>query len=432
MRRLHQAVLAVLAVISFLGFLLYKHEYDRVSNILHVLNTFGSSSASGCDSSAKEALLSRMSSSSNWQQIGDFYIYSAFWESNSVKLLGVVPVSLSLKALSSNQCLMWHETSDNRQEYELGNLRVEVAEEQKEASYDDYWKVISLTCRPNVDKVKAPYGVSVLLASQVDADKNTLPVIKVNNVFPQSVNSNNVTLAICATVRSPEVEDSFITQFIKFHSYVGVNTFLLYDLGIAPSIQRLLHKLAVELPHLNIQLLSWNFPMKATTKKSKLSTNLIKLDCLKRHSSSSYVLISTIQQLIVPRYHSHLTSLLKDEDDYALIGRLNFAEYTFCMEFENNPYTNIIHASVWPMYLKTNYVNLNTDDGKQNEVLIVKPAAMKFFDSRGNPRMNEEYKDKKVNEEIAVIHAYKSCKPFTVSNPQYDSIMIKRFLGQIR
>ncbi len=42
MKKYHQLLIVSLGVLSFISFLIYKHEYDRLRNVLEVLEVFGS------------------------------------------------------------------------------------------------------------------------------------------------------------------------------------------------------------------------------------------------------------------------------------------------------------------------------------------------------------------------------------------------------
>lgn len=428
MRRFHQAIIATVAVLSLIGFLLYKHEYDRLNNLLHVLNTFGSTNNCNPSYAKDKKGISDIDVSGLWQQVENVYIYSAFYTSGVVQILGVIPSSISVKDLSLSRGTLWYDSLQSNQHCDL---KLELVDPDATDVTQENWKIVSFTCKVKTNN-GSPYAVSLLSSNEpeMDSQNDLLAMIRVQTLPPPF--KNNVSVAVCAAIRTPLIDESLLQQFVKFHHHIGVNQFTFYDLGISPTAEFLLNLLRSETPDLDIQILRWNFPFEFGDVKTTPTKNFMSWDCITRHAYYDYVVFSSISYLIVPKFHSHLTNLFKDENAGNSAGGMRLFTHTFCAEFDDNPDTKTLGVSLLPMFLKTKWVDIGSNSNEDNDLIVIKPHAVKTFSSNCTPILKQGYNYQLINEEIAVAHSYKNCSKHSDAVVNYDDALVRRFLGQIK
>ncbi|GAB6022361.1 hypothetical protein CHUAL_006482 [Chamberlinius hualienensis] len=426
MRRLHRVALFLVAIISLIGFVLYKHEYDRLSNLLHVLHTFGQSSCNEqLNAGLRKELLANVPNTrlGNWQKFGPVFAYSAFWEAGTIKIFAVVPKATNLKDIKFGKCIVYHTLDDNAQQKAETAVSMEI--EIFDSRNVEQWKTVYFLCKYEVSK-SLPYSVSLSLgAGNPEKFLPSIPVTRIATLSPRS-DSTNISIAICAPLTGDHFNQTSINQFIEFHSYIGINRIALYDFNASPLTLQYVNEAQKKDSDTVVHIFPWNFPsdLMVNETDSNLLTNMMKRDCMLRHTDQHYVVLLEMHQLVVPRLHFHLSNLMHDEQELDdSMGVTHLSVKTFCDEFQSDPYIKLL-PNVFPMFVKSRWAQ--PDDEEKETTVIVNPRAIRGFTTSGAPIVKGGYHDFHMDSELAAFHTYRSCGA-NLSYAHFDNVVYRKF-----
>lgn len=328
MRKYQQLLLVLISFVSVFSLLLYRYEYMKLLNVLEVLNFFGytTDDLTNCVlledkfyiDLENDNLLAKPPVS--WIKHNQHYVYSAFWsvQQLSVHLLLLGPRS----AFSGYECRVWFRMADLYTS-RPGKLSYNIELNTHDSDFHQY----QVRCKPDDIPIDTePYGI---LIGKENALKLFIPI----EVQQESQDKDD--LIVCIAPDYSGVPDTYLVEFITYHTLLGVRNFVAYDIGIHYKVLKFLRSVAghKEL-YKTLSTLSWQFP----TVDSEMEKSILQKDCLERtrgHAKHS-VLLSWDQYLVLNK-DQQLNSFDRDID------------YTF--EVKNCCYNRQLRKS-WPMVMK--------------------------------------------------------------------------------
>jgi len=277
----------------------------------------------------------------SWIKRDQYYAYSAFWSARqqSVHLLLLGPRS----ALSGYECRVWFKMADQYLS-KLAKLSYSITTNNRDPNFHQY----EVHCKPDDIPIDAePYGI---LLGRENSLKLFIP-IEVQKEYHIKDD-----LIVCIAPDYSGIPDTYLVEFIAYHTLLGVRHFVAYDIGIHYKVLQFLRSIAGHRDlYKTISTLSWQFP----TTDLHLEKSILQKDCMQRTQglAKHSILLSWDQYLM----------LKKDEQ---LNSLNNDIEYTFeVMKCCNNRQLK----KSWPMAMKkticerTNEtVNTITDEKTMN------------------------------------------------------------------
>lgn len=256
----------------------------------------------------------------SWIKRDQYYAYSAFWsaQQQSVNLL----ILGSRSAFSGYKCRVWFKMGDKFIS-KLAKLSYNIRTNNHDPDFHQY----DVHCKPDEVPVDVEaYGV--LLGRE-----NTLKLFIPIKVQKESIIKDD--LIVCIAPDYSGIPDTYLVEFIAYHTLLGVRHFVAYDIGIHYKVLQFLRSIAghKEL-YKTFSTLSWQFP----AADLQLEKSILQKDCLQRTQglTKHSILLSWDQYLI----------LNKDEQ---LNSLKNEIDYTF--EIKNCCYNRQLKKS-WPMAMK--------------------------------------------------------------------------------
>lgn len=317
----------LVSFVSVFSLLLYRYEYMKLLNVLEVLNFFGYTADNlNCVlledkfyiDLENDNLLAKQPVS--WIKNDQHYAYSAFWsvQQQSVRLLLLGPRS----AFSGYECRVWFKMADIYIS-KPGKLSYNIKLNTRDSDFHQY----QVDCKPDdIPHSAEPYGI---LMGKENSLKLFIPV----EVQRESHEKDD--LIICIAPDYSGIPDTYLVEFITYHTLLGVRNFVAYDIGIHYRVLEFLRSVAghKEL-YKTFSTLSWQFP----TVDLEMEKSVLQKDCLQRTRgyAKHSVLLSWDQYLVLNK-DKQLNSFNKDTD------------YTF--EIKNCCYNRQLKKS-WPMAMK--------------------------------------------------------------------------------
>lgn len=322
----------------------------KLLNVLEVLNFFGYSADNLTNCVLLEEkfyidlendnLLAKPPVS--WTKYDEHYAYSAFWSSQqqSVHLLLLGPRS----AFSGYECRVWFKLADIFTS-RPGKLSYNVQLNVHDSTFHQY----EVHCKPNDIPVDTkPYGI---LLGKENASKLFIPI----EVKKELKDKDD--LIICIAPDYSAIPDTYLVEFIAYHTLLGVRHFVAYDIGIHYQVIQFLRAIAghKEL-HKTFSTLSWQFP----TQDLQMERSIIQKDCIQRTQGyAKHSILLSWDQYLVLNEHKQLNYFKEGVD------------YTFDVKKCCN---NRLLKKSWPMAMKktlcekTNETvhSINDEHGKMN------------------------------------------------------------------
>lgn len=300
----------------------------KLLNVLEVLNFFGYSAdnLTNCvlledgfyNNLENDNLLAKPPIS--WVQHDHHFAYSAFWSTlkQSVHLMLLGPVS----AFSDYECRVWFQLVDMYVS-RPGKLTYRVGRITHDPNFHEY----EVYCTPNeIPADTIPYGI---LLGKKDELKLFVPIEVQKEAHPKD------RLIICIAPDYSGNPDLNLIELIAYHTLLGVNHFVIYDIGIHYQVIQFLRSLAGHRDlYKTISSLSWQFP----TMDSELEKSILEKDCKQRTKGYAHhsILLSWDQYLVLNQ-DIRLNYLNKDLD--------------FVFEIKKCCYNRQLKKS-WPMAMK--------------------------------------------------------------------------------
>lgn len=407
MRKYQQLLLLIVSIVCTVTLLFYRHEYLKLRSVLSVLDFFGTvdKGNSTCLTFSNDltkdvtAKYQFEEPRSVWMKLGDYYVYSSFWE-NSEEGGFTRTLVLGPKSTFYNfKCRIWFEEGDIIiSEKGLLKFELDLRSLRKNQSTRKYFLRCIVQNKPTH---AVPYGV---LWSATDNDG--IPVSVFSPIFSQP----RVTLldsAICVLPDYSGLPKTNFIEFITYYNTLGVSNFIIYDSGIQHSIFPFLESVSGRDGILSsVSVLRWNFPVV----DAELERVAIKDDCLSRtFGKAKFVAIVSLDDYIVPK-KLKLNRIVSPNKITDLLN-LSMNKRLCCTNLDDDKSTK----RSWPLFLRKNKCLKynNTDD-----MLFIN------FKSYGDMNKDRIYE---VSEDLAVINHYGICddslvtKASIVSLPEYFS-----------
>lgn len=328
MRKYQQLLLVLVSFVSIFSLLLYRYEYMKLLNVLEVLNFFGYSpdNLTNCVLLEEKFYIDLENDNLfakppvSWTKHDEHYAYSAFWSSQqqSVHLLLLGPRS----AFSGYECRVWFKLADIFTS-RPGKLSYSIKLNVHNSNFHQY----EVHCKPNDIPVdNEPYAI---LLGKENTSKLFIPI----EVKKESKKKDD--LIVCIAPDYSGIPDTYLVEFIAYHTLLGVRHFIAYDIGIHYQVLQFLRSIAGhnEL-YKTFSTLSWQFP----AEDLPLEKTVIQKDCIQRTQG----------------YARH--SILLSWDQYLVLNKdkqLNFfkegVDYTFEVKKCCN---NRLLKKSWPMAMK--------------------------------------------------------------------------------
>jgi len=296
MKKYTKLVLMVVAILSSLCFLIYKYRYDRLYNVLQVMEVFGTPddpSFVPCKTPPPLML------SPAWQQVDHtVYLYSAYCDYTSMDMVvGTCPtvsvIGVAMEKPQDYKCKLWFEGSLQAMEGIL-SIRKDTKYESKENGVAQY----TFNCESKY-KTKLPY--SVIIYKDVAASF-PVPVIH----FTGNVSKSGLQICILPD-RAAQDSTSKLRESLIFHRLVEVDGARLYaGGGISTSLVDTVNKMRGEM---DISIGTWNIPVLIP---DTIVDSIISTDCYyqSRAKYQHYIVLSSDQVLMPHTYQSVRKTLL--------------------------------------------------------------------------------------------------------------------------
>jgi len=290
MKKYTKLVLMVVAILSSLCFLIYKYRYDRLYNVLQVMEVFGTPddpSFVPCKTPPPLML------SPAWQQVDHtVYVYSAYCDYTSMDLVVGTCPTVSIMGVArvepqGYKCKLWFEGSLQAMEGIL-SVRKETKSESKVEGVAQY----TFNCESKY-KTKLPFSVTIY--KDLDASF-PVPVIH----FPGNVSKSGLQICILPD-RTTQDSTSKLRESLIFHRLVEVDGARLYaGGGISTSLVDTVNKMRGEM---DISVGTWNIPLLIP---DTVVDSIISTDCYyqSRAKYQYYTVLSSTQVMMPHTYQT--------------------------------------------------------------------------------------------------------------------------------
>lgn len=377
MRKYQRLVLLITSVLSLGLFLIYRHQYNRLHQVLEVFNFFGTPcNVSELERSPNLMLEHDWGPQPVWQAISttsSAFTFSAFLlPNNLIKGILVQHPQSSLP----RQCYLFLEN---------GGIPVKGKLEAFSIQDESDYKVYLYSC--TFESVKSlPYAVGF----KVQGQAKYITVLVHNTVNSQLM--FNSTLCV-----GPEMlSTKSLLEFISFHSMLGVESFIVYH------HQDLPHRIVKLLRNFSTTLNIWItfYPVNSPYSQS-FSSVALEYDCkLRTTGQTKYSLFLGVNDYVVPSADQALP--------HSNTAKIRLPVYKFCLN-------NLEQKK--PMVLQ-NFELI--DDYKFNLVLEV--SKLQNTTWVGYTKLPSLF------ENNCVLHRYEKCSLVTKTKVDYS---MKRFSGDL-
>lgn len=294
MKKYRQLLLILISGISVCLVLIYRHEYLQLRYVLEVLNYFGTPTRPQ-DIYRRSVL--NWGQEPAWQRIdNNFYIYSAHRnlqkDTSTIKILGFGIQNAKPKFT----CQFYFDPSESSlKNPQLGSFKyVILSQSDNYVNYMFICKQKQIFNKSLHTKI-VPYGVAVGNSSVV---------------FITDVIVRELDLTVCVLPHLEPVHTSYIIDFISHNQVLGIEQFIFYNNFVSSKLHRSLDYVASNI-NASFTMYPWNVPYPLD---NNLIQELITQDCLLRTSGvSKFVLISKVNQFLVPKYSTMLLTILNSK-----------------------------------------------------------------------------------------------------------------------
>jgi len=337
MKKYTKLVLMVVAIISSLCFLIYKYRYDRLYNVLQVMEVFGTpDDPSFVPCKTPPPLMLNPA----WQQVDHtVYLYSAYCDYTSMDVgVGTCPtvsvIGVSRVQPEGYKCKLWFEGAIQPMEGIL-SARRETQTDPKVEGIAQY----TFNCESKY-KDKLPYSVTIY---KDGGDSFPIPVIH----FTSNVTKSGLNVCI---IPDRTIKDSSVRlrESLIFHRMVEVDGARLYSGSIPTSLVDTVNKMRGEM---DISLGTWNTPVLIP---DDIVKNIISIDCYYQSRSvyQYYAVLSSTQVLMPHTHQSVRQALLSTEGPRQLQVRKFCSEYPSDKKSKNFPLSiSILQSTLYSKQL---------------------------------------------------------------------------------
>eukprot|EP00096_Caligus_rogercresseyi_P010032 TRINITY_DN3531_c0_g1_i1.p1 TRINITY_DN3531_c0_g1~~TRINITY_DN3531_c0_g1_i1.p1 ORF type:complete len:486 (-),score=112.71 TRINITY_DN3531_c0_g1_i1:77-1534(-) len=429
MRKYYKLFLVSLSLLSLLCFLFYKTQYDKLYNVLQVLEFYGNTPASSNPTKNNLPPCSNGSSSSSfngqedlsleegfhtrssdplpsWRRLHDgLWIYSAYCTSDPCSSVhGLALASKEALNLTLLTCSLWNTLSANGVHGILSFQRLKAKEEDEE---DQLLHPYLLTCENK-------YPSNTPHALQLSTSQNV-------SIYTQiGFHGGSAPLNSLALCLAPQLDHSDSTHLmlenVLWHTTFGARNFYLYDSSSTGKFLSTLSSLGIRSSLTN---LPWDLPHEV---ESRLSAEdrwtLLETDCHLR-SVDKFLTFTLLEldQILVPGSADSLSmefdSLIPKGSKHLRIPRLRF-----CAEFPENHEDVVVRALGINHYYAPLTSSISLVHGPPPPVPL-----------SNSEEFNDSPKD--ISKNILSVHDYSPCNTLDIDlnspDTQEDNTLITKF-----
>lgn len=304
----------IITIISIILFLVYRHEYNRLYNVLEQFNFFGQP----CNISSLEESNYILNNYDwgpvpLWQENEDIYLYSAYWSNNNAKTI----VLQTQQDNSPRNCYLWVE---NRNKPILGKFKY-TKMQPIEGNYVYFYHCALFKLN------EKPYAVSFIRKNKKRHDLIKAPLI--THTVKEAPNFN---ATLC--VFSKNYTKSALLEFLSYHTLIGIDSYLIYSNNIPYRLIKILTNFQTKLG-IKLTFFHWNYP------KNNPGINderrIIENDCvLRTQTHAKYALTLELNEYVVPNLQNRFGDLFLNFV-HLNFDRLKIPVREFCIEsFKRN------------------------------------------------------------------------------------------------
>lgn len=338
MKKFNKCIIVIAAVVSTLLLCIYKLKYDRLYNVMQVLEVFGTpSQVHSCEkkNAMKEIIVP------SWVTVQPgIHAYSAHCSSlpgeiGSCPQVDVLALHDTSEELADLMCKFWIEESTQPI---LGTFSHHVLQD------DSSHSSIILSCQSKYTS-KVPFGISFF--KKEDKSSTVIPVTPV----PTSPAQNPGVLVCIVPLPHNLLEtSSILKENILFHSMLDVTRFVIYTNTLPHSVQNVAVSLEIK-SQVQIQTRPWN---PAAELGDQVTDSLLQQDCYQQSKlhAHNYILLK-YNQIMMPDVGSNITETLISYPSKQ--GPNTLTVRRFCSEYPNDRQSSSLEKPV--SILQSTYYN---------------------------------------------------------------------------
>jgi hypothetical protein len=334
MRKYYKLVLVTVTAISLFCLIFYKTQYDKLYNVLEVLEFFGKEPNSAKGPLCQNAFHTGLSTfrAPAFQRINDgVFAYSAFCfrepdgGGDECPLVMVI-ASVVLAALKDFRCKLWYDGSIQPLEGVFSSSDTSAA---SSSSNNGSFRSHQFFCQSKFS-TKVPFAVELV-------SKTGSASVHVHSP-PGGLGTRPLGGSVGVCITPPDFkEDSTYAalESILLNSHFGIQNFILYDRGFSSKFFSQLDRAKMNTNQdLNVRVVPWNppFPMEHSQAHWIVDT-----DCFyrTRHTVET-VLVLGVDQVVVPRAATTVQGVLS-RTGHARSGLFRLNILKFCSELPSEP-----------------------------------------------------------------------------------------------
>jgi len=381
MKNYTKLMLVVLAVLSSLCFLFYKFKYDRLYNIIQVLEVFGSPAPIRCGGLVPGGLPGAPS----WRGSGsEVYVYSAQCTSvpgdnGTCPQVSVLTLTAKQEYVQNLNCKLWYEGS-------LHPLQGTFSFSTEEHEGSSFLSTV-LSCETRY-AARVPFGVSFYKSNEDLSD--IIPVFQV----PFVSSAEKSILQICVLPpEKPGEQAAALKEFFLLHAFLGVKEFIVYSPALPHSFIKTAIKVQAEL-NVQVRHFPWSPPVGLSQPQQ---LKLITQSCYYNSKHAENYILLQHNHLLLPNHSANLTTSLSKTSLEA--GPNSLEVRKFCSEYPNDPRSAGLSRP--PAFLQSTHFNTELSKGLSAQLYHAGPGRTSGLTSDSGLEVR--------------VHEYGPCQRFDIS-----------------
>jgi len=291
MRKFSKLTLVIITAVSLICFLFYKIQYDKLYNVLQMLEFFGTAQQQTVASPNQQVLDHRILTGllPTWQYVSpSLFIYSAFCvatsEGECVKVTALAASTEGSATSSDIGCQLWYEGTVRP----VTGIFASSGLLHEDGHGQNQLKPYIFTCESKFPSM-VPFGISVTLGRQDGfihvantANKSSKPSIKNQKTAKRDKLKKDFAACI-GPQQSHEDSTELLTEQVLLQEFYQVKNFIVYDAGLTNKFvstittrQQDSSSSSSSGDQLEVAVLPWNAPPGLDKAASRV---LAKLDC---------------------------------------------------------------------------------------------------------------------------------------------------------
>jgi len=350
MKKFTKCTFVIAAVVSTLFLCIYKLKYDRLYNVMQVLEVFGTPSEfHSCErkNAVKEINVPSWVAIQPGIQAYSAHCSSVPAEIGACPQVNVLAIHDTSEEIEDLLCKFWIEESTQPI---LGTFSHHVLKEDLNHSS------IILSCQSKYTS-KVPFGISFF--KKEDKSSTVIPVTPV----PTSPTKNPGVLVCIAPLPDNILEtSSILKENILFHSMLGVTRFIIYSNTLPHSVQSVAVSLQIK-SQVQVQTRGWNT---AVHLAGQVTDSLVQQDCYEQSKlhAHNYIILK-YNQIMMPAVGANITQTLISYPSQQ--GPITLSVRRFCSEYPNDKKSSTLQKPV--SILQSTYYNSKMSENVTTELI---------------------------------------------------------------